>query len=175
MAFQSYMEIGPSRSLKAAYIAEYRQSTNRVPKSAPSGRWRSWSSHHSWPARAAAWDGHLARMAREGFAETLRDLGARSATETMANYYSALEDANFVASTIVSGLKSRQRGAKRLNFLYYDLKKDAAALKYAAQVLGLVNRDLFAMLGGPALDRKVDAAVDRSVSDIARLGLHPSG
>lgn len=59
-AFLRFRDLGPGRSLAAAY----RAATGRQQAGEPSGQWRGWHAAHAWRARAEAWDAHLARQAQ---------------------------------------------------------------------------------------------------------------
>ncbi|HEX2864221.1 MAG TPA: hypothetical protein VHN99_06610, partial [Deinococcales bacterium] len=56
-AFRAYLELGPGRSLDAAYRAAKGPQKGRT-----AGRWKAWAAGWSWASRAQALDEHLARV-----------------------------------------------------------------------------------------------------------------
>ena len=69
-AFNTYLQLGPNRSLDEAYCAatEKPQGSTRV-----SGQWRDWSSQFRWFARATAWDSHIAEAERNSIQDQAED------------------------------------------------------------------------------------------------------
>lgn len=59
-AFVTYRDLGPKRSIAAAY----RQQPSKENAPNTGGIWLTWSSRHSWVARAQAYDQYLDRMKR---------------------------------------------------------------------------------------------------------------
>ena len=149
VAFQAYLEIGPSRSLNAAYASRCQKGGERVARRKAPGVWQRWSRTHNWPERAAEWDGHLAKRVREGFADALRDHAAELGAATIKEYYNELRRVKKLANAVLE-CTERRVGAARL-FPHRNLQGDASAMRTAAETLGLANRDLLAILGHPQL------------------------
>lgn len=149
LAFQAYLEIGPSRSLNAAYASRGQKGGKEVARRKAPGIWQRWSKSHDWPARATEWDAHLAKRIREGFADALRDRAAEMGAATIREYYAELRKIKTLANDVIACTRARVSAAK--SWPRNDLHGDAATMRIAAETLGLTNRDLLAILGHPQL------------------------
>jgi hypothetical protein len=67
-AFQAYRDLGPGRSVDAAYRAARGPHEDHARTTRATKRWRLWTARWRWAERASAWDAHLddeARLAQE--------------------------------------------------------------------------------------------------------------
>ena len=69
--FCAYRDLGPSRTLLAAY----RQKTGKKTAKQSSGHWNAWYRKHEWKQRAEAYDAHLDHQKRQAEAEKWRERG----------------------------------------------------------------------------------------------------
>lgn len=76
-AFQTYRDMGPSRSIaKAMQLAGASPQNVRV--------WENWSKEHGWVRRALAWDKEIDRTLREAELETRKEMARRQAEDAQA-------------------------------------------------------------------------------------------
>ena len=80
-AFEHYLELPPAeRSIDAAWGEHQTACRQRENSGKTAGRWwQQWSSDHDWPARAAAYDAHLAAKRRTSRARQLEEAQDRAA------------------------------------------------------------------------------------------------
>lgn len=62
LAFQAYLKLGPSRTVRDAY----RQRTGNAQATQAGGSWNKWVKQHRWQERARAHDDHIAGLHQKG-------------------------------------------------------------------------------------------------------------
>jgi len=71
LAFNTYLQLGPDRSVDAAYRLAMNEPAGSSKRA--SGRWTKWANTYGWVARAAAWDEFVAAEARRGLLKTAEE------------------------------------------------------------------------------------------------------
>ena len=89
LAFRSYRDYGPKRSIDAAW----RKSKGLTDDAKRAARhWFIWSSDYKWESRAKEYDAHLEKIAQEAREEVIRNLGKRRAEFEVFVYQDVIED-----------------------------------------------------------------------------------
>lgn len=84
--FVIYRDLGPGRTLDAAFKASDPKRQDKVPH----GGWTRWFSIHSWKARATAYDSELDRVRLAKRREIVEDMVERHAKACQAGMFAAL-------------------------------------------------------------------------------------
>jgi hypothetical protein len=98
-AFCCYRDLGPRRTL----IAAYRAATGRANAQNASGQWKRWFTEHDWSMRVRDYDEELA--ARAG------DLAAHTSTIRLAEFYDSAYDTGATAAALAKTLLDKATAA----------------------------------------------------------------
>ncbi len=154
-AFTAYRNLGPQRSLNAAYRSD-RTAAGKAPdplQAAPGG-WRTWYRTNRWPARAEAYDAHLELLNRKGqeaehaqHIEDYRDRQRKLGSALVENAVRLLK----LTNERLAGLKSGDIPLERLpSFLRAAASAAEAGANAEAQAIAVT--ELLSLLQPPPVE-----------------------
>lgn len=173
-AFSLYLNLPPKeRSIDAAWrIATSEQQKSN--KKRANGRWTAWSAQHSWPARAAAHDAHLAAIEQDEYDQTWlqRRRESRESDWTQAQAMRKLVDDSlphaerFIKSqrTIVPAQgDTPEREVITLSFNIVALSR---VLMDASKLQRLATNQTTENVASTLTDEQADAMIEAALADI---------
>ncbi len=150
-AFQVYLELGTERSLNAAYAARRQEGVKRASSKRASGSWVRWCRENSWPKRAQAWDDFVAKQARDGFADALRDgTGSQIVGEVIEEYAQHLRRVVRLSNNAADVLEKRFDPDDE-SPPHLGLKDDILSIAKLGEIAGRSYRDLILIGSGKPL------------------------
>lgn len=117
-AFSCYRDLGPGRTLQAAWDVYRMERGNKG--DSPSSTFRDWSANHDWVDRAAAYDDYVSRQIREALEqERIRD--KRRRVELLQAYREQIAEA---MTSLNPGDLDFKEATKALKAVTQELRKE---------------------------------------------------